>query len=86
MERAFFCILLYQENGRSILIDLLDDIKNLIYINWRKSHRRLVQNDQPGVAHKSAAHGKHLLLAAGKSACQLVFPLLQTGKALIDHL
>src|SRR5659263_504738 len=38
-------------------------------------HGRLVQHDQPGLAHQGSPHGQHLLLAAGQRARWLPTPL-----------
>ena len=46
-----------------------------------QTHRRLVQHQQLGLAHQRAAHGQHLLLAAGERACHLLAALLQAGEA-----
>ena len=37
-----------------------------------------------GFPHQGAAHGQHLLLTAGKGACQLAFALFQAGEPLVD--
>ena len=81
----FFRILLDQKNGHSVLVDFLDNIENLINIEWGQTHRRLVENDQARVAHEGASHRKHLLLAAGQSSGKLVLALFQTRETLVDH-
>ncbi len=49
----------------------------------RQAHRGLVQHEQAGLGHQGAAHGQHLLLAAGKGARYLSAALLQPGEALV---
>ena len=61
-------------------MQLLDDVKNLIDQNGRKTHGRLVQHHELRVAHKGAGHGQHLLLAAGKGPRNLLATLFQTGE------
>ena len=78
-------ILLDQENRHTVAVDTLDNVKHLIHIDRRQTHRRLVKNDQLRVAHESAAHGEHLLLTAGESTGWLVHTLLQTRETLVDH-
>ena len=42
-RERFLRVLLNEEHGRARFVQALDDIKNFIYKNRRKSHRRLVK-------------------------------------------
>ncbi|EEQ61657.1 hypothetical protein CBFG_05369 [Clostridiales bacterium 1_7_47FAA] len=79
-------ILLHQEHGSAVPVNLLDDIKYLIHIDRGKAHGRLIHDNHPGMAHKRPSHGKHLLLAAGQGSCGLVLTLLQAREAAVHHL
>ena len=54
--------------------------------NRSKAHRGLVEHEKLGVAHKSAAHGEHLLLTARKRARNLATALFQARELLVDAL
>ena len=73
-------VLLIQQHGDALLVHGADDIKNLPHHDGRKAKARLVQHEQLRLAHQGAAHGQHLLLAAGKGAGALPAALLQTGE------
>ena len=61
-----------------------DDVEDLLHQQRRKTHGRLVQHQHGGVAHQRAAHGQHLLFAAGHGAGQLLAAFLQAGEQLKD--
>ena len=61
-------------------MELLNDLKNLIHQDRGKTHGRLIQHQQLGTDHQRTAHGKHLLLAAGKSSGNLIAALFQSGE------
>ena len=65
-------------------MQLADDVENLLDQNGGEAHGGFIQHQQLRMNHEAAAHGKHLLLTAGKRAGNLLAALLQTGKALID--
>ena len=75
-------VLLHQQDGGAVLVQLLDDIKNLLHQDGRQAHGRLVQHQQLGVAHQGAAHGQHLLFSAGQRSGDLLAALFQPGKPL----
>ena len=63
---------------------VLDDVEDLLHQQRRKTHGGLVQHQHGGVAHQGAAHGQHLLLAAGHGTGQLLPALFQAGEQLKD--
>ena len=63
-----------------------DDGKHLLHEHGRQAHGRLVHDDELRCAHDRAAHGQHLLLAAGERARELLGALFQTREAGIDSL
>ena len=52
----------------------------------REAHRGLVEHEQLGPAHQGAAHGEHLLLAAGEGAGGLLAAFAEDGEELVDAL
>ena len=67
-------------------MELLDDVEDLLHQNGSQAHGGLVQHQQLGVGHQGAAHGQHLLLAAGKGTGHLLAPFLQAGELLKNAL
>ncbi len=67
-------------------MQVLDNLKDLLDQNGRKTHGRLVEHKELGVAHEGATHGEHLLLAAGKGAGDLLAALLQAREVVVDAL
>ena len=57
-------ILFHQQNCSSTVTYLFNDIKDFIYKNGGKSHRRLIHKNNPWFAHQCPSHGKHLLFTA----------------------
>ena len=66
-----------------MLVQLLDDVEDLLHQDGGQTHGGLVQHQQAGLGHQGAAHGQHLLFAAGQGACHLSAALLQPGEALV---
>src|SRR6266542_2159772 len=58
-------VLLDEENGEPAHIDALEIVEDRPHHHRREPQARLVQHEQPGSRHESAANGAHLLLAAG---------------------
>ena len=79
-------ILLNEENGRSTLVQLPQDRKNLHYQLRSKPHRRLVEKEQPRLAHDRSCHGEHLLLAATQRTRKLVESFAEARKNSQDPL
>ena len=77
-------VLLHQKDRGAVGIDLLDDAEDLLDDDGRKAQGGLVEQEEPGPGHEGAAHGQHLLLAAGQGAALLGDALLQDGKELED--
>ena len=63
-----------------------DDGEHLLHEHGRQAHGRLVHDDELRRAHNGAAHGQHLLLAAGERARELLGALFQAREARIDPL
>src|SRR6266568_150754 len=70
-------ILLDEQDGHALLVDGQDRLEDLLDKDRRQSHGGLVEQQEPGAGHERAADGKHLLLAAGERARDLVAPLLE---------
>ena len=76
-------VLFHQQNGGSGPFQFPDDIEDLLHQNRSQTHRRLVHHHQLGLAHQSAAHGQHLLFAAGQGARHLLVAFLQPWKVIV---
>ena len=72
-------VLLDEQHGGALLVDLRDDVEDLLDELGRQPHRRLVQQQQLRVGHQRAADGQHLLLAAGHRAGDLRSALRRGG-------
>ena len=59
-------VLLDQQDGDPLLVDLPDDLEDIPHDQRRQPQRRLIHHDKLGAAHQRAGHRQHLLLAAGK--------------------
>ena len=70
----------HQQNRYALGEHVLHHLKNLVHHDGRQAHGRLVHQQYLGAAHQRAAHGQHLLLAAGHGASQLVAALFEAGK------
>ena len=79
-------VLLVQQHRDALLVDRADDVEDLPHHNGGKTKARLVQHQQPGLAHQGTAYGQHLLLAAGEGACALPAALLQAGEQAVHPL
>ena len=79
-------VLLDQQHGDALAVDLPDDGEDVLHHQGRKAQGGLIQHHQLGAGHQRPAHGQHLLLAAGERAGQLPAALLQTGEQLVDPL
>ena len=79
-----FSVLLHQQDRDALFVAFLDDLENLLDQQRGQAHRRLIHQNHLGLSHQGAAHGQHLLLTAGKGACQLAFALFQAGEPLVD--
>ena len=64
--QGHFGVLLHQQHGHAVAVDLADDLEDLLDQQRRQAHGRLVQQQHLGLAHQGTAHGQHLLLAAGQ--------------------
>ena len=64
-------------------MEALDDLEDLLHQDGGQAHGGLIQHEELGVGHEGAAHGQHLLLAAGEGAGHLPPPLLEPGELLI---
>ena len=76
-------VLLDQQHGDALPVDLPDDGENVLHHQRRKAQRGLVQHHQPGFCHQRAAHGQHLLFATGKRAGNLAAALGQPREAAV---
>jgi hypothetical protein len=70
-------VLLDEQDRRPLTVDRADRVEDLLDQHGRQSHRRLVQQEQPGTPHEGAADGQHLLLTARQRAGHLGDALLQ---------
>src|SRR5215472_3368060 len=60
-------VLLDEEKRRpSLRIDLLDDLEDLTYQEWRESERRLIEQHELRLGHERTPDHEHLLLAAAQ--------------------
>ena len=62
---SHICILLDEEDGNPLFIDLFNDTENFPHYQRCKAQGGLVHHHHLGAAHQGTAHGKHLLLTAG---------------------
>src|SRR6266576_1278305 len=79
LER-FMRVLLDQQDRGALRVDLADDREDRLDEDRRQTERGLVQQQHLRSRHQRAAHRKHLLLAAGEGARDLVPALLQPRK------
>ena len=59
-------VLLDEEDGRSLVVDLTDDLEDLLDEDRREAHRGLVEHQELRLRHQRAADRAHLLLTAGE--------------------
>src|SRR3954452_12095908 len=79
-------VLLDQQHGDAGGTQLGDDAENVGDDDRGEAEARLVQHQELGLAHQRAAHRKHLLLAAGERAGELLAPLLEPRKQRVNPL
>src|SRR5437763_5078455 len=65
-------VLLDQQDGRALAVDVTNDVEDLVDEDGCQSERRLVEEQHLGLGHQPAGDGQHLLLAAGERAADLV--------------
>jgi hypothetical protein len=73
-------VLLGQHDREARGLELGDALAQLLDDQWRQALRRLVEQQELGIAHQRAGDGQHLLLAAGQHAAAAVADLGQVGK------
>src|SRR5258708_39783754 len=74
----------HDEDGRTLPIDLLDHVEDLLHQLWGQAHRRFIHAEQLWPTHQRATHRHHLLLAARERAGQLLAALGQPWKQAKD--
>src|SRR5262245_7398414 len=79
-------VLLDEQDGRSVRVDLADDGEDLLDEHRREPERRLVEKQQRGLGHERAADGEHLLLPPAQRAGELEAPLGEDGEVRVDLL
>ena len=80
-----YCDILFDEHaGEPATIEIAYASQDVLHDGWRKTKRRLVEQDQLGFAHQASADGKHLLLATRECTCGLMAALCQYWKHRID--
>jgi hypothetical protein len=73
-------VLLHQEDGLPLPVELLYGLKDEVHQDRGQAHGGLVHEEDAGVLHQGPADGQHLLLASGKRAPLLVPPLVEAGE------
>src|SRR5439155_5892343 len=73
-------VLLDQQHGGALRIDLRDGVENRPHQERRETQRRLVEQQQARLRHQAAGDGEHLLLAARERACGLADALAEPWK------
>ena len=73
-------VLLDQQDGEPVPIEPADQGEHLLDQDRREAERRLVQDQELGLAHQAAADRQHLLLAARQRAGGLDEPLAEPWK------
>ena len=72
---------MFHEQDRDTSVgDFGEQHTNLLDQKWRQALGRFVDQHQVGIAHQSAAHRQHLLLAARQHTGQIVLALGEIGK------
>ena len=79
-------VLLDQEDGRPLLVDVDDHLEDALDEHRREPHRRLVEKQQARPGEQGAADCAHLLLAARERPRLLRAALGEAGKELVDPL
>jgi len=73
-------VLLYQQDGHALPVDIADQVKNQLYQIGRQAQGRLVQQQKLWIAHQGPADCQHLLFTAGQGACLLLQAFLEPGE------
>ena len=81
--KSHICVLFYQKDGHTLLIDLADNGKYILYNDRCQAKGRLIHHNQFRTAHQGACDRKHLLLPSGQGSGRLPVSLLQARKKLI---
>src|SRR2546421_1405270 len=73
-------VLLDQQDGRALAVDVTNDVEDLVDEDRCQSERGLVEEQHLWLGHQPAGDGQHLLLASGEGAANLVEALPDTGE------
>ena len=79
-------VLLDDQDGRSLRVDVADHLEDLLDQDRGKAHRRLVEEQQLRVGHQGAPDRQHLLLATGQRPAGLARPLAKPREEREDAL
>src|SRR5258708_4641619 len=74
-------VLLDQEDGDALRVDLAHDLEDRLDEDRREAERRLVEHQELRLRHERAADREHLLLAAGERAREPRDALLEAGRS-----
>ena len=85
-SKRFARILLNQQYGNALLIDIFDDRHNIVYDQGRKAKRRFIEQQDLWFAHQSSGDCQHLLFPAGHGSGPLFLSLIQPRKHFIGAL
>src|SRR5918997_5561435 len=75
-------VLLDEEDGGALGVDLLDDVEDALDEDGSQAHRGLVEEQELGAAHQGAPDGEHLLLPPAHRSGLLLDALLQAAREL----
>src|SRR5262245_26986027 len=84
--QCHMCVLLDEQDGGSIVIELAHDVEYLCDDEGREPERRLVHEQHARPRHERAGDREYLLFPAGESSGQLLVSLAQPGEAGIHPL
>ena len=78
-------VLLDEEDGDPLTVDLLDDIKDLPHHDGSQSQRGLVHHEHLWAGHEGTSHGKHLLflLVLGFTGIRLFSKIVEIPKTVL---
>src|SRR2546421_7601243 len=77
-------VLLDQQDGGALLIDVADDVEDLVDQDGGEAQRGLVEQQDTGSRHQAASDREHLLLATRKRATDLIQTLFDARKQFED--
>jgi hypothetical protein len=77
-------VLLREQDREPVGLEPRDLLLQVLHDQWGQALRRLVQQEELGVAHEGAGDGEHLLLAPGEEAALASHQLAQLGEQLAD--